>query len=110
MSGWIQAAMQQNTINAIYHFLAGEVITFRFDSFIPEENYTNNATIQLHPENNELVDDIKNAIMDMIDFQIEKDKNDDVKIQVRNIWVFSPLVPSKREKNVLVFLGYVKKT
>ena len=31
-------------------------------------------------------------------------------VQVRNIWVFSPLVPSKREKNVLVFLGYVKKT
>ena len=23
-------------------------------------------------------------------------------IQVRNIWVFSPLIPSKREKNILV--------
>ena len=104
MSGWIQAAMQQNTINATYHFSAGEVITFRFDSFLPEENYTTNATIQLHPENNEIVDDIKNAIMDMINFQIEKDENDGVKIQVRNIF-FSPLVPSKREKNVLVLLS-----
>ena len=26
---------------------------------------------------------------------------------VRNIWVFSPLVPSKREKNVLVFAQFV---
>ena len=77
------------------------MITFRFDSFLPEENYTTNATIQLHPENNEVVDDIKNAIMDMINFQIEKDENDDVKIQVRNICIFfSPLVPSKREKNI----------
>ena len=25
---------------------------------------------------------------------------------VRNIWVFSPLVPSNREKNVLVLLSY----
>ena len=25
-------------------------------------------------------------------------------VQVRNIWVFSPLVPSKQEKNVLVLL------
>ena len=51
----------------MFHFSAGEVITFRFDSFLPEENYTTNATIQLHSENNEVVDDIKNAIMDMID-------------------------------------------
>ena len=57
------------------------MITFRFDSFLPEENYTTNATIQLHPENNEVVDDIKNAIIDMINFQSEKDETDDVKIQ-----------------------------
>ena len=25
--------------------------------------------------------------------------------RVRNIWVFSPLVPSKREKNILVLLS-----
>ena len=62
------------------------MVTFRFDAFLPEENYTTNATIQLHPENNEVVDDIKNAIMDMINFQIEKDDNDDVKIQVRNFF------------------------
>ena len=54
----------------MYYFSAGEVITFRFDSFLPEENYTTNATIQLHPENNEVVDDIKNAIMDMIKGQL----------------------------------------
>ena len=65
----------------MYNFSAGEVITFRFDSFLPEENYTTNATIQRHPENNEVVDDIKNAIMDMINFQSEKDETDDVKIQ-----------------------------
>ena len=65
----------------MYQFSAGEVITFRFDSFLPEENFTTNATIQLHPENNEVVDDIKNAIMDMINFQLEKDENDNVKIQ-----------------------------
>ena len=29
----------------------------------------------------------------------------DENIKVRNIWVFSPLVPSKREKNVLVLLS-----
>ena len=57
------------------------MITFRFDSFLPEENYTTNATIQCHPENNEVVDDIKNAIMDMINLQIEKDESDDVNIQ-----------------------------
>ena len=28
----------------------------------------------------------------------------DENIKVRNIWVFSPLVPSKREKNLLVLL------
>ena len=78
------------------------MVTFRFDAFLPEENYTTNATIQLHPENNEVVDDIKNAIMDMINFQIEKDDNDDVKIQVRIF--FSPLVPSKWEINILVLL------
>ena len=65
------------------------MVTFRFDAFLPEENYTTNATIQLHPENNEVVDDIKNAIMDMINFQIEKDDNDDVKIQVRNFFFSS---------------------
>ena len=27
------------------------------------------------------------------------------KARVRNIWVFSPLVPSKREKNILVLLS-----
>ena len=29
----------------------------------------------------------------------------DENIKVRNIWVFSPLVPSKREKNVLVLFS-----
>ena len=28
-----------------------------------------------------------------------------VAAQVQNIWVFSPLIPSKREKNLLVLLG-----
>ena len=50
------------SMNEIYHFSAGEVITFRFDSFLPEENYTTNATIQCHPENNEVVYDIKKHI------------------------------------------------
>ena len=72
----IQTSLMHCTL---YHFSAGEVIAFRFDSFLPEENYTTNATIQRHPENNEVVDDIKNAIIDMINFQSEKDET--VKIQ-----------------------------
>ena len=75
------------------------MVTFRFDAFLPEENYTTNATIQLHPENNEVVDDIKNAIMDMINFQIEKDDNDDVKIQVRNFF-FSSRSLKMRDKYI----------
>ena len=31
--------------------------------------------------------------------------NRNVKFKVRNIWLFSPLVPSKRKKNILVLLS-----
>ena len=44
----------------------GEVMTFRFDSYLPEENYTNNATIQRHPENDETVQQFEDAISEMI--------------------------------------------
>ena len=50
-------------------------MTFRFNSFLSEENYTINATIQRHPENDEIVQNFENYLMDMIsqsDVSVEK--------------------------------------
>ena len=51
--------------NLLFTFLEGEVLTFRFNSFL-SENYTSNATILRHPENDEIVRDIQSSIIDMI--------------------------------------------